>query len=141
MTAYYVNEAAFGLPDADITDRTVTRLVFDAGEGASIALTVHRQPLPAGESLAALFTRKQQEAERALPSHAVLFRREVEMAGAPAIEIAAEWRDKDRRLYTRQAHVALDGAWLILAANASLDARARCDALMDRVVATFRRRG
>lgn len=141
MADYYVNEAAFGLPDAGFEDRTVTRLVFDAGDGASIALTVHRQPLPAGASLEALVTQKQQEADRALHAHAVVFRREIEMGGAFAVEIAATWRDVEKQLYTRQVHVAIDGAWLIFAGNAPLDARAQCDALMERVVATFRRRG
>jgi hypothetical protein len=141
MSAYYLNEAAFELPAGELADRTMTRLVFEAGRGASISLTVHRQPLPEGESLVRLVEEKLREAERSLPYYAVVFRREIEMGGALALEIAAEWRQREERLYTRQAHVAVDGVWLIFAGNAGLDARDRCDAVMDRAVATFRRRG
>lgn len=140
MTAYYTNEAAFGLPEAVIADRTATELVFDAGGGAPLGLTIHRIPLPAGESLSALVAANQREADRSLPSYAVLFQREAEMAGAPALELAAEWHGKDGMLYTRQAHVALDGVWLVFAGTGPRGARERCDALMDRVVATFWRR-
>jgi hypothetical protein len=43
-------------------------------------------------------------------------------------------------LYTRQAHLPLDGSWIVLAGNSPLGARAECDALLDRVLATFQPR-
>jgi hypothetical protein len=143
MDVYYMNEAAFALPDdADAAplDSTVTELRFAAGGGESFSLTVHRRPLVAGESLPAAVAANERDAARTLPSHAVLFQREIEIAGAPAIEIGASWRGKQSMLYTRQAHLALGGALLVLAGNAPLDARSECDAMMDRVIATFRPR-
>jgi hypothetical protein len=139
MTTYYVNEAAFGLPGGHLVDRTETRLSVASGDGGAVTLTVHRQPLPPGESLSAAVAQRRQQADRSLPSHAVLFQRDVEIASLPAIEIAAEWRDEGQRVYTRQAHVVLDGVWVIFAGNAPIEARPRCDALMMRVVSTFQR--
>lgn len=117
------------------------RLSVASGDGGPITLTVHRQPLPPGESLSAVVAKGRQQAGRSLPSHAVLFQRDVEMASLPAIEIAAEWRDEGQPVYTRQAHVVLDGVWLIFAGNVPIAERPRCDALMMRLVSSFQRHG
>jgi hypothetical protein len=138
---FYMNEAAFDLPDAGIADRTVNELIFEAGDGASYSLTIHRQPIQPSETLAALVAANLERALLALPSHAVLFQRELEVAGMPAIEVAVQWRGQQSMLYTRQAHLALHGAWLVFAGNAPLAARAECDALLDRVLASFEPRG
>ena len=137
---FYMNEAAFDLPDADITDGTVNELVFHAADGASFSLTVHRQPIGPSETLASLVAANLERAQRALSSHAVLFQREIEVAGVPGIELAVAWRGEQSMLYTRQVHLALHGAWLVFAGNAPLAARAECDALLGRVLASFRPR-
>jgi len=141
MTTYYMNEAAFALPEGEVADRTVTQIVLDAGGGESILLGVHRRPFPTGASLAVVVAESQRDADRALPSHAVLFQREAEIGGAFALETAAQWRGDDGMLYSRHAHVVLDGVWLMFVGNSPLGARAACDAHLDRLVATFRRRG
>jgi hypothetical protein len=138
---FYMNEAAFDLPDADIADRTVNELIFKAGDGTSFSLTVHRQPIGPSETLASLVAANLERAQRALSSQALLFQREIEVAGVPGIEVAVQWRGEQSMLYTRQAHIALDGAWLVFAGNSPLAARAECDALLDRVLASFHPRG
>ena len=141
MGVYSMDEAVFALPEGSVSDRTVTELRFAGGEGRGLWLTVHRTPLPAGETLASAVEGNAREAARSLPGHTELFRREVEMGGGPAVEIAAEWRGEQGVVYTRQAHLAHDGVWVVFAGNAPAEARGRCDMLMDRVVATFRPRG
>jgi hypothetical protein len=147
MGVYYMNEAAFA-PDTEPVDLTVTELRFDLGHeggappaGGSYSLSVHRRPLADGETLAASVAANAREADRSLPAHTVLFQRELEVAGVPAIDIGASWRGKESMLYTRQAHLLLGGTVLILAGNAPLDARSKCDEMLDRVLATFRPRG
>jgi hypothetical protein len=147
MSVYYMNEAAFELPDdpgAALADQTVTELYFPGGStgGQSpFSLTVHRKPLARGESLTESVAADVREADRSLPSHALLFQRAIEVAGVPAIELAARWRGEESMLYTRQAHLAHAGVVLVLAGNARLQDRDDCDAMMDRVLATFRPRG
>jgi hypothetical protein len=137
---FYMNEAAFDLPDAPAADGTVHELIFKAADGASFSLTVHRQPLPPGETLASLVAANIEKAKRSLPSHTLLLQRQIEVAGVTGIEVAVEWRGEQSMLYTRQAHLPLDGAWLVFAGNSPLAARAECDALLDRVLASFRPR-
>ena len=54
MSVYYMNEAAFDLPDgpgAALADKTVTELYFAGGSGGArspFTLTVHRRPLAPG---------------------------------------------------------------------------------------------
>jgi hypothetical protein len=134
---FYMNEAAFDLPDAETADRTVNELVFRAADGASFSLTVHRQPIGPNETLASLVAANLERAQRSLPCQALLFQREIEVAGVPGIEVAVEWRGEQSMLYTRQAHIALRGAWLVFAGNSPLAARDECDALLDRVLASF----
>jgi hypothetical protein len=134
---FYMNEAAFDLPVRDIADRTVNELIFESSDGSSFSLTVHRQSIPPNETLASLVAANLEKALRALPFHSLLFQREIELAGVPGIDVAVQWRGEQSMLYTRQAHIALRGAWLVFAGNAPLAARAECDALLGRVLASF----
>jgi hypothetical protein len=138
MGLYYVNEAAFELPDIGLADRTVHQLDASLPESDGVALRIPRAPLPAGKALADVVAENVRRAERQLSAHAVVFRREAEIAGCPAIEIAVEWRGEVGMVYTRQAHLDVGGTWLVFAGNAPQEDRAACDELLDRALATFR---
>jgi hypothetical protein len=138
MSIYYMNEAAFELPEAKFVDNTVTMLEFKAPSGAELRLTIQRFPLEDGKSLRDVVTSHVGQASRTLRAHAVLWNRDSEISGAAAIEVAARWRGSDYMVYTRQAHLAIEMIWLVIAGNAPLEEREICDEYLDRVLGTLR---
>lgn len=140
MGVYYVNEAAFELPEIGFVDRTVHALDTRAPSGAPILVSVDRNPLPEGKGLGDLVAENARNAAMRLRAHTVVFRREGEIAGCPAVDIAAEWRGAGGVVYTRQAHLVAAGTWIVFSASALADERAACDAVLDRAIATFRLR-
>jgi hypothetical protein len=140
MSAYYMDEAAFDLPEIGLVDRTVTTLGATTEEGHAHTITVFRNPIPEGATLAALVEQNLREASVRLGLHTVLDRRELEVGGLPALGLSSRWRGKNGMIYTRQAHFFAGGSWLVFACNADLADRARCDAIMDHALATFRPR-
>ena len=90
MTAFYLNEAKFELPDGRrIEDRTVTFLVGRSPRGAALMLLVERRPHAATSTLREAVDEHGRELERGYLGYAVLFDREVEVAGRPAIDVGA----------------------------------------------------
>lgn len=138
MARYYVDEAAFDLPDIGLVDRTATRLEAFSPEGDELALRVNRARLPAGKTLSDLVSENVRNAEINLRAHKVLFRRDVEIAGHPAVEIASEWHGNQGMIYTRQAHLAVEGTWIVFSGNVPLAERAACDQVVEHATATFR---
>ncbi len=137
---YYMNEAAFELPDLGLADRTVSRLEGTSDQGRAWSVLVHRGPWLEGQTLAEVAAANLHEARKRLRAHAVLWEREGEVSGRPALEMGARWRGEKGAVYTRQAHVALDGGWLLFAGNAAVEEREACDARMEHLLATFRLR-
>jgi hypothetical protein len=137
MGVYYMNEAAFELPDIGLADRTVTRLDVITPEGRSHAVLLQRTPIPEGGQLDDLVTANLREAVLRHRAHRVLFRRDAEIAGRPAIEIGAQWDGGVRVIYTRQAHLVRGGVWLAFSAHGPIDDRATADAHMDHLLATL----
>lgn len=140
MGLYFVNEAAFDLPDIGLVDRTEHRIEATLPGGDLLALQVHRQPIPEGASLGEVVGENLRWAERQLPAHSVVFRRESEIAGCPALEVGVTWKGEAGLVYTRQAHLDAQGTWIVFSGNAPLEEREACDALVERAVATFRLR-
>ncbi len=146
---FYMNEAAFELPDLPFVDRTVTSLDARTPSGEEIGLRVHRSPLAPGETLRSVVAAHVAEATRSLPSYALLWERDAELAGVPAIELAARWRGESSMLYSRQAHFAVQtpggdapsgvqGLWVLISVNGALAETDACDACLEHVVATLR---
>lgn len=136
-----MNEAAFELPDElGMIDRSMTNLEATSAEGHPHLLRVYRAPPPAGKSLAEIVAANVREASIRLRAHAVLFRRDIEVDGLPAIELGTRWQGQGGVLYTRQAHLLVPGEWLVFAGNVEMAAREACDACFDHALATFRRR-
>lgn len=135
MGVYTMNEAAFELPELGLVDRTVTHL-----EAGRRALLIHRAPIPAGETLTELVAKNLRDAAIRLHALRLLFQREIEIAGCPAVELATEWRGAAGPMYTRQAHLAVGATWLVFAASAPHEDRAACDETIELALATFRLR-
>jgi hypothetical protein len=143
VSVYYMNEAAFSLPELSelaLADRTVTRLEGTSESGRPWSVLVHRSPLAEGQSLAEAAAAGVREARMRLRAHAVLWEREGEVSGRPALEMAVQWRGEKGMVYTRQAHVVVDAAWLQFACNAAMEDREEGDARMDHLLGTFRLR-
>jgi hypothetical protein len=138
VPTYYTNELALDLPDVGFVDRTVTTLEAITPGGHVHALTVSRAPLADSADLAAHVKANLGRASVQLRSHQVLFVRDAEIASCPAIEVATQWRGALSWIYTRQAHLAVSGQWLVFSANAPLDARETCDELLEQVLGTLR---
>jgi len=135
---YYMNEAAFELPALAITDTTVTSLDALSPSGEPLGIRVHRMPLPPGKSLREIVADHVEEAKRSLPSYGLEWQRDIEVAGVPAIGIAARWRGDESMNYTRHAHLAVQGLWLIVSVNGALGDIAAVDACIDHVLGTLR---
>jgi hypothetical protein len=135
---YYMNEAAFELPDLPLKDVTVTALDATGPSGDPLGIRVHRQPLPPKKTLREIVAEHVAEARRSLPSYELADQREIEVAGVPAIAIAARWRGQAGMNYTRHAHLAVQGLWLIVSVNGGLGDIAAVDHVVDHVLSTLR---
>ncbi len=138
MSAYYMNEASFDLPPVGFVDRTVTYLEGKAPSGAAVVLMVERSPFAEGKSLRQTASAHMSDGKKRLRGYSLLFDRVSEIAGVPAIELAARWRDDAGLVYSRQAHLVLGPTLLIVAGEAPIEEQAFCDAYMDHVLATLR---
>lgn len=135
---YYMNEAAFELPALELVDTTITSIDGTSPSGESMGIRVHRTPLPPNKSLRDIVTEHLAEANRTLPAYALQWQRDIEVSGVPAIELAARWRGTDGMNYTRHAHLAVQGLWLIVSVNGALGDIAAIDGCIEHVLETFR---
>lgn len=141
MSTYYTNEASFELPDLSFTDVTTHQLAVKLDDGPMPSLTVARNPLPEGETLAQAVEANLRRATLALRAHRVLAQREITIGGVPGIEVATAWVDgKGEGVYTRQVHFMAGEVWMVLAVNGAAEDREKCDAVMEEAEATFRLR-
>ena len=138
MSAYYMNEATFDLPDVGYVDRTVTHLEDKAPSGIVVALMVERSPFPEGKTLREVATAHMTGTKKRLRGYTLLLDQASEIAGVPAIEIAAQWRDTAGFVYSRQAHLVLGATLLLVAGETAIEERAFCDAYVEHVIASLR---
>ncbi len=140
MAVYYMNEGAFDLPaGAAVRDWTTHVVQVRQGEH-DVKLAVCRAHLPEGKSLRQLSQGRVLDEMARLPGYSVLDEREASWAGVPVLEYTSRWRHDERAYYQQQAHLALGGVWLFLAASASFDGRAAVDAWFDQIRESFRLR-
>jgi len=133
-----MNEASFDLPPAGFVDRTVTYLEGKAPSGAAVVLMVERSPFPEGQSLRQAASAHVNDGKKRLRGYSLLFDRVSEIAGAPAIELGARWRDDAGLVYSRQAHLVLGPTLLIVAGESPMEEQEFCDACVDHILATLR---
>jgi hypothetical protein len=108
VPSYYLNEAAFSLPDLGFVDRTVNVLEARLGEGAPVGLIIARQLVPPGKTLRQLAIDHLRADALRLSGFAVIEEKEAVVARVPAIDVRSRWRH--------------DGSVLLPAADAPRDA-------------------
>ena len=146
MSVYYTNEAAFDLIEGEgegegtYADRSVTVLVREAPSGGAVTLTIERHPMPVGKSLRELVKAHVGQTTLMKRGVAVLFEREREAGGAPAIEVGLRSRGDDGMMFTHEAHVAAGGTRLLFAANAAFADRDAASAQVEHALDSLRLR-
>ena len=140
MRTYHVDEASFELPNLEVADRTVNVLELGGGAVPGLGLLVARSPFPVGKTLREVVGVHVEQERRSLRAWSLLFERDIEVEGQPAIELGTRWRGDSGMVYQRQAHIGLPDIVLLLVGNAPLEERATCDAYMDHVLWTLRLR-
>jgi hypothetical protein len=139
MGFFYMNEAAFDLPDAKFVDCTMTVLAGTSPSGAAVVLLVERRRLAVGKSLRQAAAEHGRDAMERLLGYTVIFEREVEIDARPAIDVGARWRtDEGEPIYTRRVHLTWGSTWLMIVGEAPGAEREFCDAYVDHVVASLR---
>ncbi len=134
-----MNEGAFELPLAPITDRTTHVLEVQQGEHM-LALVVVRSPQPAGKTLRQLAQGRVLEEMTRLSGYSVIEEREASWNGVPVLEIASRWRHEGRAIYQQQGHLSLGSVWMYFALSTVFEARAKADAWLDRIRGSLRLR-
>lgn len=134
-----MNEGAFELPDGAVTDKTIHMVEVQRG-AHRLTLVCLRYGLPEGKSLLDVSQARVREDMKRLEGYALLESGESSLAGAPALAYSARWRQDDAALYQRQAHVALERAWIALAVSAPWEGRHEVDAWFAQIHGTMRLR-
>ena len=140
MNLYYMNEASFDLPEAHFVDRTVTLLEALTPRGATVTLLVQRLPIPLGQSLRDVVAAHLTWAAEKQRAFAVLSQQDIELDGAPAIEVTTRWRDEQGMIFRREAHFALGARWLFIAAHARFEEREQVNQHFDQLLGSLRMR-
>lgn len=136
---YYVNEAAFGLPERPWVDRTLHRLSAPSeGEEDAIAVEIRRIPMKHEESLRALVDGAVEAEVAKQNGFSVASRAEALLDGAPALLVRGRSREGDSVRLRFEAHVALEGMWLAFVVTGPSSRRAVCEETFDRLVAGLR---
>lgn len=153
MPTYYLNEAAFALPERAFVDRTVHLLESTGGDlpspaqsapesptsaAAPLTVTIRRTRLAEGKTLRQMVDADIEETKASAASFTILEQGEASVAGAPTLVLRVRWRDGETVHHQRQAHVAIDGTWIALAVTGPLAHRAACDDAFDRIVQSLK---
>jgi hypothetical protein len=121
-------------------DRTSHTLDAPTEGERTCSLTIGRTPLEPGDELDALVTRIVRRGEVEMLGHEVLHRTERVIAGEAGIDLAVRWRGPRSMLYTRQAHLAAGGLWVVFGITGWLEDATICDHHLDRLIETLRLR-
>jgi hypothetical protein len=141
MTAYYMNDGVFDLPEAGFVDHTMTQLLGKFAGDKEVVVRVERRSHPAEKSLRELVAKQTVEVRGRLRDYTVISEREVLVAQLPAMDISARWRaEEGEPFYTRRGHLSVRRTWILLACESVLANRHLSDACMDRILASFRLR-
>lgn len=133
MATYYINEAAFALPDWTFIDRTVH--ILEAPLSGDVPLSVAIRRLPMNEkNLRTLVDEEVATTTAKTKGFTVIDEEEVLVADATGILIRARCRFREVAHYQRQAHFAYDDTWISFAVAGPYADRAACDETFDRIV-------
>jgi len=134
MPNYYVNEAAFALPEKGFADRTLHRLESPLADTEPMGLEIRRVALEPGKSLRQLVDAEVAATKLKVNGFTIVEDVELPIDGAPAIVLRARLRALDMPYYQRQAHVAFEKTWLSFIVTGPFAERATCDQTFERIV-------
>lgn len=135
MPAYYVNEAAFALPERDFVDRTLHRLESPLpGADDPLGVEVRRVPIRPGETLRQLVDQEVGMSKEKVSGFTLVGDAEIAIGGAPAIVLRARLRARDVAYCQLQAHVAFEDTWIAFIVTGPHSERAACEEAFDRMV-------
>lgn len=140
MATYYINEAAFDLPDLGFSDETIHVLRAPAEGPGELNVLVFRSKIPSPKPAAEVVAAHRDHERRTLTGFAVLFEREIDVAGNAVLEAGIRFRNESGMIYQRNAHFVFPDQHLLMCANAPLEERERCDRTMDHVLSSFQLR-
>ena len=114
MPTYYINEAAFDVPEMGFSDQTVHLLRAKASRTGDINVMTFRSKVEGDAGLREVVASHRDNERRTLAGFASLLDREVEVAGTVAIEAAIRYRGDDTHqqvlTYLQEQFGALDKA-------------------------------
>ncbi|APR81788.1 Hypothetical protein A7982_07137 [Minicystis rosea] len=141
MTTYYMNEAAFDLPDVGFVDGTVHSLEVALPRNRELRLLVARFPLTEGQAFGDAITAHVRKQSARVSGYAVTERRDTEVHGRAAVLLRSRWRSDEVKFYERQAHIAATpAARMVIAMTGPAVEQAACDEHFDRILETLKLR-
>ena len=137
MATYYVNEAAFALPERGFVDRTLHRLESPLSGEDPLRIEIRRLPMEAGKSLRQLVDAEVLANKENVAGFTLADETEINLGGAPAILLRARLRARDMVYIQLQAHVAFGEMWIALVITGPSTDRAACEETFDRMLASL----
>ncbi|NUP06028.1 MAG: DcrB-related protein [Polyangiaceae bacterium] len=135
MPTYYVNEAAFALPERGFVDRTLHRLESPLpGAEDPLNIEIRRVPMEKGKSLRQLVDAELTAAKEKVNGFTVVKEGEMTMDGAPAIVLRARLRAREEVYYQLQAHVAVGETWISIHVTGPSAQRVACEEAFGHIV-------
>jgi hypothetical protein len=138
MSTYYVNEAVFDVPFETFRDRSVTLLEGKLPNGSDISFGIQRGEYEPGQSLVTMVDNHTSRAARALRAHSVIWKKEREVQGFIALDLACRWRNGREMIYTRQTFIDVRGQWMLVSVNGKVRDQESIDEMSQRTISTLR---
>jgi hypothetical protein len=137
MASYYLNEAVFDRSERPFVDKTIHGLEAKLESEATLGVLVHRTPVAGDKPLRALVDENVALNKKRLIGYDVLEECAAPVGGVAGILLRTSWRNERRALYQAQAHVVVDGRYMVFAVSAPLDERAACEETFDSILTTL----
>jgi hypothetical protein len=141
MAAYYVNEAAFTLPDIGFVDRTLHRLESPLSGDDLLKVEIRRLPVEHGRRLRELIDEDTAVTKAKASGYTILDEIDAALGGLPAVLLRARFRANDVAYYQLKAHVLVESTWVLLLVSGPYSDRAAADETFERVVQSLEWRG
>jgi hypothetical protein len=137
MASYYMNEAAFELPEAGFVDETTHALESTLPSGGKLGVFVHRRRVDPGLTLRAAVDEHIALNDTRLALYEVVDQQPVAAGGVPAIALRARYRLGGVTFEHRQLYLVRGGQRMIFAVSAPVDEVEARDEAFDALVASL----
>lgn len=137
MPTYRLDEGELEIPSG-WTDKTVN--VFTVGNSLPLALSfvISREPLDPHKDLAVYADEKLDDFSHQLKEFKIIEKRQIELAGAMALDAEFTWRGQAGLMYQRQTYVGTGNILLVFTATARRELSEEHRATIDAVLTSFR---